>query len=147
MGAAKNQAVQAPRIARTRTIQIAERRYPSEANDPTVRGKAPDMVGPYEAIPSGRSGPRCLILLAETLVVPPADHRPGMVRTDGRLENPQRTLENPQGFLVVPLPDEAHPQVIERHCGLGVSVTEPLLLDHEGTPVERDRLASPAPGM
>src|SRR2546425_5366980 len=130
MGAAKNQAVQAPRIARTRTIQIAERRYPSEVNDPNVRGKAPDMVGPYEAIPSGRSGPRCLILLDETLVVPPTDHGPGMVRTYGRLENPQCTLENPQGFLVEALPHEAHGHVIEGHGGLGVFVTQPLLLDN-----------------
>src|SRR3989442_14172352 len=108
MGAAKNQAVQAPRIARTRTIQIAERRYPSEANDPTVRGKAPDMGCPYEAIPSGRSGPRCLIPLYETLVVPPADHAPGMVRTDRRSENSESRLENPQCFLLEALLHGTH---------------------------------------
>src|SRR2546425_97368 len=147
MGAAKNQAVQAPRIARTSMTQMAERRYPSEENDPTVRGKAPDMVCPYEANPSGRSGPRCLILLDETLVVPPADHGPGMVRTDGRLENPESPLENPQGLHVVPLPHEAHPQVVERQRSLGVFVTEPLFLDRERSPVERYRLASPTPGM
>src|SRR5436309_7258003 len=147
MGAAKNQAIQAPRIARTRTIQIAERRYPSEANDPTVRGKAPDMVGPYEAIPSERSGPRCLILLDETLIVPPTDHGPGMNRTDGRIEDPKRPLENLQGFLVVALLHEAHPQVIERHCGLGMFETEPLFLDIKGTAIERNRLTGPASGM
>src|SRR2546427_884613 len=147
MGAAKNQAVQAPRIARTRMIQIAERRYPSEENDPTVRGKAPDMVCPYEANPSGRSGPRCLILLDETLVVPPADHGPGMVRTDGRIENSESPLENPQGFLVEALLHEAHGQVIEGHGRLGVFMTEPLFLNRERAPVERYRLAAPASGM
>src|SRR5437867_10844931 len=147
MGAAKNQAVQAPRIARTTAVQTAERRYPSEANDPRVRGNAPDMVGPYDAITSGRSGPWWFILPDETLVVPPADHRPGMVRTDGRIENPESPLENLQGLLVVALHHEAHPQVIERHCGLGLFGTEPLFLDNKGTAIERDRLTGPASGM